>query len=269
MALVIKKWSVSETAGNNGEFVHIHGREAGLLSFILSLIGVDPTTTFVVDAKSIRLEKGSLRGFERTVTPIPHVSTASFGYKKPWLKALVISIATGFILFFIPILGQIIGALIGLIYYFLKKELFINYHVAGYTGGSVEFNRSLIEGQHIDEQAGERIVAIIEMLVLGQDKPRALGVTNGAPNSVKESLDRAGEELAIVAERTRTRADNFADQVKGIGERAAATIAPLVTASGSTSVKMEKGTSKCPNCGTFVNPCNAFCESCGHNLRQS
>ncbi|MGV0977202.1 MAG: hypothetical protein ACOYBO_14840 [Azonexus sp.] len=108
MALVIKKWSVSETAGQNGEYVHIHGREAGLLSFILSLLGIDPTTTLVVDAKSIYREEGSLAGFARTVTPISHVTTAGFGYKKPWKKALVIAVILGVILVFIPVIGQLL-----------------------------------------------------------------------------------------------------------------------------------------------------------------
>lgn len=267
MALVIKKWKVSETAGQNGEFVHIHGREAGLLSFILSLLGVDPTTTFIVDAKSIRHEQGSLAGFERTVTPISAVAAAGFGYIKPWKKALIIAIIIGVILVFIPVIGQLIAAVIGLAYYFLNKELYVRYLNSGTGRGELKFKRSIIEGQSIDEQAGERIVAIIEMLVLGQEKPRILDVAAGCPTSVKAALDRAGEELSVVAERTRKRADDFAAQARDMGERAAAKIAPLVATSGSASVEVYSGPAKCSNCGATVNLENTFCAECGGKLR--
>jgi|GEM_PF-358623 len=267
MALVIKKWSVSENAGQNGEFVHIHGREAGLLSFILSLLGVDPTTTFIVDAKSIRHEQGSLTGFERTVTPISQVASAGFGYIKPWKKALIIAIILGVILVFIPVIGQLIAAGVGLAYYFLNKELYVRYLNSGTGRGELKFKRSIIEGQSIDEQAGERIVAIIEMLVLGQDKPRALNVAAGGPTGVKETLERAGEELSVVVEHTRKRADNFAAQAKDIGERAAAKIAPLVATSGSALTEVNAVSAKCPNCGAMAGAENTFCAECGGKLR--
>jgi len=75
MALVIKSWIANESPDADGEYVQVHGREAGLVSFLLSLIGVDPTTSFSVDGKSVRLEQGSLAGFQRRVTPLTSVAT--------------------------------------------------------------------------------------------------------------------------------------------------------------------------------------------------
>ncbi|MEY3786459.1 MAG: hypothetical protein RLZ75_664 [Pseudomonadota bacterium] len=44
MALVVKKWFVSKQADEQGNYVHIIGREAGFFGWILSLMKIDPTT---------------------------------------------------------------------------------------------------------------------------------------------------------------------------------------------------------------------------------
>ncbi|MBK8893740.1 MAG: hypothetical protein IPN64_06700 [Propionivibrio sp.] len=158
------------------------------------------------------------------------------------------------------------AVLLGLAYYFLTQELFITY-VAPEVKESIEFKRSLIEGQNIDEHAGERIVAIIEMLVLGHDKPRALGAGNGGPGGVKEALGRASEELSVVAQRTRERADTIAAQAKDIGERAVAKVSPMLEAAGTKTLEANVIPMKCPGCGVSVSAENAFCNECGRKLR--
>jgi hypothetical protein len=44
MALVIKKWYAGTTQNKDGNYVHLIGREAGLFAWLLSVIGIDPTT---------------------------------------------------------------------------------------------------------------------------------------------------------------------------------------------------------------------------------
>jgi hypothetical protein len=181
MALVIKQWAATEKPQAGGEFVRIHGREAGLLSWLLSLVGIDPTTTLCIDGRSVRLEQGSLSGFARVVTPLPKVATAVYGYAKPWRTAVVVA-AVGIALFAVhPIVGLIV--LLGApAYYFLNKQLFIEIRDAGAGRARIEFKRSVIEGQNIDERAGERIVNIVEMLLLGLDQPRVPRRVEGGMN---------------------------------------------------------------------------------------
>ena len=57
MALVIKQWSATATPDSDGVFIHIAGRESGLLSWLLSLIGVDPTTEITVHENKIVFQK--------------------------------------------------------------------------------------------------------------------------------------------------------------------------------------------------------------------
>ena len=267
MAQVIKRWSASETADSNGEYVRIHGREGGLFSFLLSLVGVDPTTTLVVDGRSISCEQGSLAGFERSVTPISKIASATFGYAKPWKKAIVIGAICALILTPLPIIGWLLGGAIGLVYYFLNKELFLRIRDYGSGKFEIPFKRSVIEGQNIDERAGERIVAIIEMLMLGTDRPRA-PVADKAQSTPAATLDRASDELTGLAERARSRAEAIGAQSKQFGELAVAKVAgSLAAASAGGSAQPDSPAPKCPGCGTAVTSSDAFCGGCGAKLR--
>jgi hypothetical protein len=80
MALVIKKWAASNTADQNGNYVHISGREGGIFSWLLSLIKVDPTTTIEVKDKIVIFTQGSLEGTEKRVIPIGSVCSTYYGY---------------------------------------------------------------------------------------------------------------------------------------------------------------------------------------------
>ena len=49
MSLVLKSWTAKEEGiDEEGNYVYIAGRESGILSWILSLVGIDPTTTIKV-----------------------------------------------------------------------------------------------------------------------------------------------------------------------------------------------------------------------------
>jgi hypothetical protein len=234
-----------------------------------SLLGVDPTTKLVVDGRIVRLEQGSLAGFERTVTPLSQIASAGFGYKQPWKKAAIMAVIVGAILTFIPIIGWLIGLLVGLAYHSLNKELFIGYDNTGKGGGGIEFKRSVIEGHSIDKRAGERIVAIIEILLLRTEKPRALNVGAGAPGTTGETLNRAADELATVADRARQRTEAFAAQAQQMGERAAAKVSSsLRTPSATVFTEADHEAIKCPTCNAAVTFDNGFCGGCGSKLKQ-
>ena len=62
MALAIKKWYASTTKNENGNYVHLIGREAGLFAWLLSVIGIDPTTEIEISDNMIVFTAGSLSG---------------------------------------------------------------------------------------------------------------------------------------------------------------------------------------------------------------
>ena len=267
MANVIKQWNASDTADDNGEYVRIRGRAAGLFSFLLSLLGIDPTTTLVVDGRSVRSEVGSLAGFKRSVTPLSKIASADFGYAKPWKTAMVIGGICALILTPLPIIGWVMGGMIGLGYYFLNKELSLR--ILDFGGGSFEmrFKRSLIEGQNIDEHAGERVLSIVEMLLIGADHPRPPEVEQGVPATTGATLSRAADELGSVAERARQRASAIGAQAKNIGERTVTKVtSSLAAATGGASTKTNLPAVTCPGCGTAVIEADPFCSGCGAKL---
>jgi hypothetical protein len=157
MALVIKKWHASRTANQEGNYVHLVGREAGLFAWILSHIGIDPTTEIEIKENLIIFTAGSLAGKQKRVIPMSSVCSAYYGYIKPWQVAL----ALGVLLTPVFFLGLIVGPL----YYFLNKELNVGVvENSSWTGGFA-FKRSVIEGQNIDENKAYEVIDIIRSLI--------------------------------------------------------------------------------------------------------
>lgn len=157
MALVIKKWYASRTADQNGNYVHLVGRQAGLFAWILSLIGIDPTTEIEIKEKLIIFTSASLSGKHKRVIPMSSVCSAYYGYIKPWQTALLLGVLL--VPFFF------VGFIVGPLYYFLNKELTVGVvENSGWSGGFA-FKRSVIEGQNIDEDKAYDVIDIIRTLI--------------------------------------------------------------------------------------------------------
>ena len=154
MSLVIKKWKVTHTPTANESLVSIQGRQSGVIGFLLSLIGMDPTVKFDMDHMKVSYTASSWGGTKRVVVPMTKVATGYFGYTRPWKEALVL----GCVL--LPVFG--IGLIAGPLYYFLNKRLEFGVRAVSGESFPFAFQRSVIEGQNIDEQAGNHILEMIE-----------------------------------------------------------------------------------------------------------
>ena len=66
---VIKSWKASESADAEGRHVSIHGRQAGLISWLLSLLQIDPTVSIHVYKDKFSFEVGPLRGWSAGSSP--------------------------------------------------------------------------------------------------------------------------------------------------------------------------------------------------------
>jgi hypothetical protein len=160
MAYVIKEWLASEAPNQDGVFISIKGREGGLLSFLLSLVGINPTVSLVVDGQNLRFEEGSLAGFFRWVTPLTNVCSGGYGYRKPWKPAVIIAILGTLTVWLAPLFW--IGAAL---YYALNKELSVRLGDFGGKTYGIAFKRSVIERIKVDEDEAARVVRIIEGLL--------------------------------------------------------------------------------------------------------
>lgn len=157
MALVVKKWYASGTPNEQGAFVHLVGREAGLLSWFLALLGFDPTTEIEVKENIILFSAASLNGKVKRVIPMKSLTSAFYGYEKPLKEAIVLTIV------FLPVL--FLGLLIGPLYYFLNKKLTVGVVEASGWSGGFSFKRSVIEGQNITEEQAYHVIELIRWLI--------------------------------------------------------------------------------------------------------
>lgn len=157
MALVLKKWHASKSANESGDFVHLVGRQAGLFAWLLSIIGVDPTTEVQIKDNLIIFHAGSLAGQEKRIIPIKSITSAYYGYEKPWREAIAIGVLLAPVFF--------IGLVVGPMYYFLNKKLTVGVvEASGWVGG-FSFKRSVIEGKNIDEKSAYEVINIIRQLI--------------------------------------------------------------------------------------------------------
>lgn len=232
MEYVIKEWFVDETPNAEGVYVKIKGREGGIISFLLSWVGIDPTVTMVVDKGNIRFEKGSWSGFFRRITPMDKLCAGGYGYQKPWKSALVMALIG------IPLIGLLgLGLLViigAIIYYYLNKQLRVEFsEIGGYTDGIV-FKRSVIEGIKVDEADAARVIRIIEALMQGKTPQKEMPSPVASPSPAGKSL-----------------------------------LSPAPGPGPSVPVDRPSTTGLfCPECGAKNANARAVCTSCGASLTQ-
>ena len=158
MSLVIKKWHASKSnVDEDGNYVHLIGREAGLLAWILSKLGIDPVSEVEIKKDLISFTISSLAGKETRIIPMRSVSCSYYAYEKPWKPALILGLV------FLPFAFS--GLLIGPLYYFLNKSLSVGVVEMSGWSGAFSFKRSIIEGQNIQEEEAYEVVNIIRSLI--------------------------------------------------------------------------------------------------------
>jgi len=169
MAFVIKSWHASNQADEKGRYVSIEGRQAGIIPWFLALVGIDPTVRMNVFAEKFTFEVGSLSGMTRRIIPLSKISSTFYGYSKPWKAALFLcmfGMLLGYSLeggwgglFFLLFFGG------GVAYYWLNKVLTLAVVEDSSYSNLVEFKRSIIENQSIEEVQAEKVVVIINELI--------------------------------------------------------------------------------------------------------
>ena len=189
-ALVIKAWKAeSKPIDDKNNYVSITGRESGLIAWVLSLMGVDPTTTIRVGMDRVEFSSSSLAGTQSRLIPLQSICSTYYGYHKPWKAAVGI---VAFFLFFGSAIASAImqdasrsggvsfflgagavGFVFALIYYFLNRTLTLGFvEVSGHVSG-IKFKRSVIENIDINEAQAKSVCTIVQRLIEAKER-RAL-----------------------------------------------------------------------------------------------
>jgi len=166
--LVIRKWTANTEPDANHIYVFIEGRRAGLIAWLLSVLGIDAKTELVVSAEAVEFRSASLAGGVKRVIPLSSVSSTIYGYSKPWMQALLIfAIITALIgvLAESVVSGVLLGLIVAVIYFVLNRQLTVGLIEESGHGHIIQFKKSVIENQEINEKQAERVSRIIQALV--------------------------------------------------------------------------------------------------------
>lgn len=174
VALVLKSFKIDAAAIDTPQ-VEIIARRGGLLSWLLTMVGVDVTAVFRVYRNRIEYSYGSLSGNIQNVMPLSALSIGMAGYTKPFalialaalalLAAIILGVAiNSFGLF---LLFMIIATVL-VIFYYLQKTLLIS--VVSHSGfaAGFAFKRSVIEGVRVDYEQALRVVRIVSDNIMAQ-----------------------------------------------------------------------------------------------------
>lgn len=258
MAMVVKSWKVMSNPAPGEPNVAIVARDSGLMSYVLSMVGIDATATLQIVSRHVFYEEGSLAGFTRRFVPLEHVAHTFYARVKPWkttgiLIALSIGLG-GMASGAIGMLVLLVGIALSLLFYFLHRPLTIGVMDVSGTPTGLTFGRSLLEGQEIDEKAAENVMRIIEHLIkptegvlLGNMSLGSASGSGAMASAAPQAIVDLGRNLGLVSPATPESAS-------------AAAAAPPVAATAAKSAS-------CPKCGNAVAADEAFCGGCGHKLR--
>lgn len=144
---VVKEWMVSPTPDAYGNMVTIVARAPGLTSKILSMVGLDATSTLRVGQTALTFEEGSPSGNITHVIAMKDVTGVTFGHAKP---AVLLAMAVAMIPFSFGFSLLIFGAI-----YFLTKAVVLTVHARGGQSVSLRLKMGSGGGAVTPEQAAE------------------------------------------------------------------------------------------------------------------
>jgi len=206
-ALVIKQCVVNK---HGPVYVHIVGRKAGLLSWLFSIFGVDPTTTLDITENRIEMADGSLSGRVVHMIPMSAICNLGAGYSKP-VFLLVLAVAALLLAVCYPepivttsstvcavavmrVILLLVAILLGVSYY-LKRTFALFFVPSSAVSAGIGFKRSVIEGVGIDETTAFSIIDIVSGLI---EKRSLHGCQSaGTAKTAVQKCPNCGEELEV------------------------------------------------------------------------
>ena len=170
--LVLRRFQIDET-GTSGANVWIEARQAGIINFLLTLVGLDPNSSLKVTRGSISFRNSSVFGSSQVSTPLANIGAFVGGYKKPFVALLLAIVFFLGDLFMLPVEdigGMMFGfmavlSLICLIYYYLQKTMFMGFETSGGGTYGFAFQASVIEGVGVDIKRVESTIAYVNSLI--------------------------------------------------------------------------------------------------------
>jgi len=224
--LTLRRFHVAATP-DDGVFVEIIGRPAGLMGWLLTTVGLESEQRFKATASDVVVDSSGLQGRRQEMAPLSGIASASTGYEKSLWTLLSGVAVLGYGLFrgfaddskFALATGLALGGAL-LIKYWLSKRL----HVAVETNGGrfigLTFKRSVIENVVVDFEKCSSVIDVLQRLILASQSRR----------------DVLSVDVSV----------------------------PPRSAQGPAAMTpAEVGRRRCTKCGAQLEPATNFCEQCG------
>lgn len=82
-AMVISEWRVNNAPNQQGEYISIRGRAPGLISWVLSILGVERGVRMAATTRHVNFREGDLGGSSTRIIQMDSVCSTYYGSKKP------------------------------------------------------------------------------------------------------------------------------------------------------------------------------------------
>ncbi len=196
-ALVLKKFKINQNPiSETDEIIAIAGRRPGIITWLLTTMGLDAVDSLIVTGREFRHRTVSLVGQFNEVCPLTSISSVHCAYRRPiWnlIFAGLIIIAGLYAWLdsdgkFFYFLISLLIALIFIVAYVLLKKILIEIHTRGGLSIGLSFKRSVIENIPVDIEQAKSVINIINNLVLRSQHREVL-----FQNIYKESISLTGE----------------------------------------------------------------------------
>lgn len=198
--LVVSRWYASNQPDHAENYVVVEGRSEGIISWVLTLMGVDAASGIWISESAVHFRSNSLSGPKLKIIPFTSVSAILYEYHKPWISALFLQ-ALFFNFAFGPValvynslgfpvsltsppetllwLSLLIGIIAALIYYILNRKLTLGFVEHSGAVSMIQFKRSVIENQEINEEQASYVCLLVQRLI---ENERWQKVTNSEQN---------------------------------------------------------------------------------------
>jgi hypothetical protein len=181
--LVLQKFTVDES-NPEGILIELEGRPSGLVGWLLTKMGVVPTTTLRLTGTEFHHQAVTFYGQSHEVTPLSKVTLTAGGHAKPFMTLLfgaIVAIATlllGLKSFvghefqsglLAIMFGLIVGGVCGL-YYWFSESFYIAVMVPGHWIGA-KFKRGVIGNEPVDLDKTLSAVGLIHRKTVDSHMP--------------------------------------------------------------------------------------------------
>lgn len=172
--LVLRRFEIKT---DESPAVLIEGRPSGLMSWILTVFGLEALTVFMVTDEQVRVRRASLFGEIHDVVPTAAVSSTRCAYLQPTGLLIFAGVIVVLSLVFALVdrghaaADILFGLTVGIICavtYVLQRKIVISIETRGGRPVGVAFKPSLIEGVYVNLPKALAVVARINNIVVAR-----------------------------------------------------------------------------------------------------